>query len=90
VILPSRIKRGIFLSELGSATMEEIIFLVEPDPDGGFDAQALGHSIFIEGGTEEELKLNVLDAVKCHFEEKEDLPKIVRLHFDRDKVFSCA
>jgi hypothetical protein len=70
--------------------MKEIIFIVELDPDGGFNAQALGHSIFTEGNTEEELKLNVLDAIKCHFEKKDDLPKIVRLHFVKDEVLSCA
>jgi hypothetical protein len=70
--------------------MKEILFLVEEDPEGGFNAQALGHSIFTQGDTEEELKLNVLDAIKCHFENKEDLPKIVRLHFVRDEVLSCA
>ena len=70
--------------------MEEILFLVEQDPEGGLNAHALGHSIFTQGDTEEELKLNVLDAIKCHFEKKEDLPKIVRLHFVRDEVLSCA
>ncbi len=70
--------------------MEEILFLVEQDPEGGLNAQALGHSIFTQGDTEEELKVNVLDAIKCHFEKQEDLPKIVRLHFVRDEVLSCA
>ena len=31
--------------------MSEIIFLVEPDPEGGYTAQALGHSIFTEADT---------------------------------------
>jgi hypothetical protein len=70
--------------------MEEILFLVEQDPEGGLNAHALGYSIFTQGDTEDELKLNVLDAIKCHFEKKEDLPKIVRLHFVRDEVLSCA
>ena len=70
--------------------MEEILFLIEQDPECGFNAQAIGHSIFTQGDTEEELKLNILDAIKCHFDKKEDLPKIVRLHFVRDEVLSCA
>ena len=70
--------------------MEELLFLVEQDPEGGLNAHALGHSIFTQADTEEELKLNVLDAIKCHFDKKEDLPKIVRLHFVRDEVLSCA
>jgi hypothetical protein len=67
--------------------MKEIIFLVEEDPEGGFNAQALGHSIFTEGDTEEELKLNVLDSVKCHFEQA-DTPAVVRLHFVREEVMA--
>ena len=43
--------------------MEEISFLVEQDPEGGLNAHALGYSIFTQGDTEEELKLNVLDAI---------------------------
>lgn len=67
--------------------MKEIIFLVEEDPEGGFNAQALGHSIFTEGDTEEELKHNVLDSVKCHFEQA-DAPAVVRLHFVREEVMA--
>jgi hypothetical protein len=79
-----------FLFSNNGLLFEEILFLVEQDPEGGLNAQALGYSIFTQGDTEDELKLNVLDAIKCHFEKKEDLPKIVRLHFVRDEVLSCA
>jgi hypothetical protein len=47
----------------------EIIFLVEESPEGGFEARALGHSIFTEAETFEELKAMVQDAVRCHFDE---------------------
>ncbi len=47
----------------------EIIFLVEESLDGGFEARALGYSIFTQGETLEELKEMVMDAVDCHFEE---------------------
>jgi hypothetical protein len=67
--------------------MNEIIFLIEDDPEGGFNAQALGHSIFTEGETEDELKRNILDSVKCHFEETE-APAVVRLHFVREEVMA--
>ena len=49
--------------------MNELIFLVEEAPEGGFTARALGESIFTEGETLEELRRNVRDAVQCHFEE---------------------
>jgi len=67
--------------------MNEIIFLIEEDPEGGFNAQALGHSIFTEGDTEDELKRNILDSVKCHFEATE-APAVVRLHFVREEVMA--
>jgi hypothetical protein len=70
--------------------MSEIVFMVEEDVDGGFNAQALGHSIFTEGDTEAEIRKNILDALKCHFEDENDLPKIVRLHFVRDEVLAYA
>jgi hypothetical protein len=66
-------------------TMSEIIFLVEPDPEGGYTAQALGHSIFTEADTWDELKIAVQDAVRCHFEEDER-PAMVRLHVVQDEV----
>lgn len=65
--------------------MSEIIFLVEPDPEGGYSAQALGHSIFTEADTWDELKLAVQDAVRCHFDESER-PAMVRLHVVQDEV----
>jgi hypothetical protein len=48
--------------------MTEIIFIVEESPEGGYEARALGHSIFTEGETVEELKENIKEAVHCHFE----------------------
>jgi hypothetical protein len=65
--------------------MTEIIFLVEPDPEGGFTAQALGHSIFTEADTWDELKAAVQDAVRCHFDE-EERPAMVRLHVVQEEV----
>lgn len=35
--------------------MNEIIFMVEEAPEGGYTAQALGHSVFTEADTWEEL-----------------------------------
>ncbi len=51
--------------------MNEIVFLVEDDPEGGFTARALGHAIFTDGQTLAEVRSNVRDAVRCHFEEGE-------------------
>mgnify|MGYP000162009069 CR=1 FL=1 len=69
--------------------MKEIIFLVEDDPEGGYTAQALGHSIFTEGETLSEVKENIKDALKCHFDEG-DLPVFVRLHIVKEEKFAYA
>jgi len=68
--------------------MNEIIFLVEDDPSGGYTAKALGHSIFTEADTKEELMTNVRVAVACHFDDAAKAPSMVRLHFVRDEVFA--
>ena len=46
----------------------EVIFLVQDSPEGGYEAKALGYSIFTEADTLDELKLMIKDAVECHFE----------------------
>jgi hypothetical protein len=68
--------------------MEELIFLVEEDPTGGFTARALGVSIFTEADTREALLANIREAVSCHFEGTGAAPKMVRLHYVRDEVFA--
>jgi hypothetical protein len=67
--------------------MNELIFLVEDAPEGGYTARALGQSIFTEGESLEELRSNVRDAVQCHFDEGK-APKIIRLHFVREEVLA--
>ena len=65
--------------------MEEIIFLVHESLEGGYEARAIGHSIFTEADTLDELRRQILDAVHCHFPE-EECPKIVRLHIVKEEV----
>jgi hypothetical protein len=59
--------------------MNEIIFIVKESPEGGFEARALGFSIFVEGDTYDEMKENIRDAIHCHFEK--DIPKVGCLVF---------
>ena len=66
-------------------TDSEIIFMVEESPEGGYEAKALGHSIYTQGESLEELRAMVQDAVRCHFEEGER-PRIIRLHMVREEV----
>lgn len=68
--------------------MNEIIFLVEEDVEGGYNARALGESIFTQGQGVEELRNNIRDAVDCHFE-KVAKPKVIRLHFVSEEVLAA-
>ncbi|HDC92697.1 MAG TPA: 2-oxoisovalerate dehydrogenase [Candidatus Acetothermia bacterium] len=64
---------------------KEVIFLVEESPEGGYEARALGHAIFTEADTLEELRERIRDAVHCHFDE-EERPTVIRLHLVREEV----
>ncbi|MDI6895471.1 MAG: 2-oxoisovalerate dehydrogenase [Bacillota bacterium] len=66
----------------------EIVFLVEESPEGGYQARALGYSIFTEADSLAELKEAVRDAVRCHFDDDQDRPRVIRLHFVRDEVLA--
>ncbi len=68
--------------------MNEIIFLVEEAPEGGYTARALGESIFTEAQTLDELRTNVREAVDCHFEDGRG-PRVIRLHFVREEVMQA-
>lgn len=68
--------------------MNELIFLVEEAPEGGYSARALGgESIFTEADDLESLHQQVRDAVHCHFDEGK-APRIIRLHFTREEVIT--
>lgn len=66
----------------------EIIFSVQESPEGGYEARALGYSIFTQADTMDELKLNVREAVRCHFDEGQ-APPVIRLHMVKDEVISA-
>jgi hypothetical protein len=69
----------------GKMSGTEIVFSVEESPEGGYEAQALGHPIFTEADTMEELKTMLQDAVRCHFDDA-DRPRVIRLHVVKDEV----
>ena len=65
----------------------EIIFEVSEDElDGGYSASALGFGIHTEGGTLDELRCNVREAVDCYFDDAMERPRLIRLHYVRDEV----
>lgn len=67
--------------------MSEIIFIITEDEAGGFNARAVGHSIFTQGETRAEIEAMVRDAVRCHFDESE-VPKLIHLHYVHDEVIA--
>ncbi len=69
--------------------MNELIFIVEEAPEGGYTAKALGEGIFTEADTIIDLKEMIKDAVICHFD-KDKVPAMVRLHIVKEETFSIA
>ena len=63
----------------------EIIFQVRESPEGGYEARAVGYSIFTEGDDWEHLKDMMRDAVLCHFEDRE-APQAIRVHLVQNEV----
>ena len=62
----------------------EIIFEVTEACEGGYDARALGHSIFTQGEDWNDLKEMARDAVRCHFE-GDAAPSVIKLRLVREE-----
>ena len=52
-------------------TPTEVVFEVTEADAGGYNARAVGHSIFTQGHDWVDLKEMVKDAVLCHFDDDE-------------------
>ena len=68
----------------------ELIFEIRDAEEGGFYARALGHAIFTEGETWDELRHYVLEAVGLHSEDDSARPRLVQLHYTRDELIPLA
>lgn len=64
----------------------ELIFDVRDAEEGGYFARALGHAIFTQAETWDELRANVLEAVSLHFEDEPVQPRLVQLHYVKDEL----
>jgi predicted RNase H-like HicB family nuclease len=64
----------------------ELIFEVRDAEEGGYYARALGHAIFTQAETWDELRANVLEAVSLHFEDEQVQPRLVQLHYVKDEL----
>jgi hypothetical protein len=69
--------------------MNEIIFEVGQDADGGFTAEAIGESIFTQADSWEELRANVREVVRAFYFDSV-LPRSIRLRMVRDEVLAVA
>ena len=67
--------------------MNELIFIVTESFDGGYEAKAVGHSIYTQCDNYNELPGVLRDAVKCHFNENE-FPSLIRIHMVKDEVIA--
>ena len=74
-------------SDSHGAASKELVFVVEDADEGGYIAKALGASIFTEADTIDELREQIRDSVRCHFEAGEG-PTVIRLHFVREEVIA--
>ena len=68
--------------------MNEIIFIVEEAPEGGYVARALGVPIFTEADDLDTLQSAVRDAVLCHFGDEAERPRVIRLHTVQDLLIA--
>ena len=68
-----------------TVVMKEVVFIVEPAPEGGYTASARGTPISTEANTWTDLEANVRDAVRCHFGIA-DRPTTIHLRLARESV----
>lgn len=67
--------------------MNELVFEVTQEADGGYVAEALGEGVITQADTWEELRENVREAVAAYFFDR-PAPSRLRLHFVRDEVIA--
>ncbi len=67
--------------------MNELVFQITQEADGGFVAEALGESIITQADTWEELRANVREAVTAFYFDR-PAPSRLRLHLVRDEVLA--
>lgn len=64
----------------------ELIFEVRDADEGGYVAHALGHAIFTEAETWDELRSDALESTLLHFEDAPVQPRSVQLHSVKDEL----
>lgn len=69
--------------------MNELVFEVTQEQDGGFCAECLSENIFTQGDTWNALRQNVQEAVRAYyFDQPGQGPRPIRLHLVRDELLT--
>lgn len=69
--------------------MNEIVFEITQEADGGFVAECLSEPIVTQADTWEELREQVRDAVRGYFFDG-TVPEKIRLHLVRDELLATG
>ena len=70
--------------------MNELVFEVTQEADGGYCAECLTESIVTEGNTWDELRANVREAVRGYYFDQPEKPVLsIRLRLVRDEVLAA-
>jgi predicted RNase H-like HicB family nuclease len=69
--------------------VDEIVFEITQDADGGFCAECLTESIFTQGDSWDELRANVKEAVEAFYFDRRK-PASIRLHLVRDEMLALG
>jgi predicted RNase H-like HicB family nuclease len=59
--------------------VNETVFPIEEDPEGGYTARALEEPIFTEGETVDEIREAIREALRAHFDDATQLPAVTVL-----------
>ena len=70
--------------------MNELVFEVTQEEDGGYCAECLSENIFTQGDTWDAMRQNVQEAVRAYFFDQPAAPRRIRLHLVRDEVLASA
>jgi predicted RNase H-like HicB family nuclease len=66
----------------------ELIFEARESLEGGYWARAIGEDVFTDAQTIPELRANIRDAIRCHFDTGME-PKIIRMILVHEETFTA-
>jgi len=69
--------------------VNELVFEVTQEGDGGFCAECLTEAIFTQGDTWDQMRANVKEAVEAFYFDR-PTPSRVRLHLVRDELLAVG